>query len=336
MTPLDSSPSFDALLELASGYQRTRALLTLIELDVPARLADGPQDGAALARSLSLHPLAADRFLRACVTLGLLTCEGERYANTPVAARFLVRGAPDYLGDYLDRHEGTEYLRWADLTDRLRAWRPARADGREPPDDDQGVDAMEAQHTLARLVGQALGRAYNFSQHRVLLDLGGGTGATSLSLCERYPDLRSLVFDRGPIVDAAARHARDAGLDGRVATLAGDFKRDPLPEGFDVALLANLLSVSSEATNRALLARIFEALPPGGAVILSGWILDEGRTSPTLPVLFCLKDIVWDAPDVERTVAQYTRWLVDAGFEDVRHERYCPPTSMVVGRKPAR
>lgn len=336
MTSLERPPSFDALLDLASGYQRARTLFTLIELDVPARLADGPLDGADLARALSLHPLAADRFLRACVALGLLTCEGERYANAPVAARFLVRGAPDYLGDYLDRLEGTDYHRWADLTARLRAWRPARADGREPPDDDQGVDAMEAQHTLARLVGQALGRAYDFSQHRVLLDLGGGTGATSVSLCQRFPDLRALVFDRGPIVDAAARHARDAGLERRVATLAGDFKRDRLPEGFDVALLANLLSVSNEATNRALLARIFQALPPGGAVILSGWILDEGRTSPTLPVLFCLQDILWDAPDVERTVARYTAWLVDAGFEDVRHARYCPPTSMVVGRKPAR
>ena len=112
---------------------------------------------------------------------------------------------------------------------------------------------------------------------------------------------------------AAAPHARGFGV--RVET--GNFKEDALPAGFDVALLANLLSVSSEETNRALLARIHAALPPGGAVLLSGWILDDARTSPLVPVLFCLEDINWLAPDVERSAATYTRWLEEAGFKNL-------------------
>ncbi len=332
--PPDDSPPVERLLELAASYQRSRTLFTLLALDVPSRLAAGALDGDALARALGLHPLAADRFLRACVALGLLTHEGDRYANTPTATRYLTRASADYLGDYLGRHVATDYALWTDLTDRLRAWRPARTDHADPADDDQGVEAMEAQHALARLVGRSLADAYDFSRHRALLDLGGGTGAMAISACERHPHLRALVVDRGPVVAAAARRAREAGLSARVATLAADFKRDPLPGGFDVALLANLLSVSSEATNRALLARIHEALPPGGAVILSGWILDDGRTSPTLPVLFCLQDILWDAPDVERSASRYAAWLADAGFVDLRRARYCPPTSFLAGRKP--
>ncbi len=156
------APSLEWLLELAASYQCARTLFTLIELDVPARLADGPRTGDELARVLALHPMAADRFLRACVALGLLTLDGERYANAPVTARYPVRGAEDCLGDYLRRHEETDLARWAELTPRLRAWRPGRTDGAEPPDDDQGVDALEAQHTLARIVGRALADAYDF------------------------------------------------------------------------------------------------------------------------------------------------------------------------------
>ena len=92
--------------------------------------------------------------------------------------------------------------------------------------------------------------------------------------------------------------------------------------------------MASEETNRALLRQIYERLPGGGALIVSGWILDDSRTRPLVPVLFCLEEINWRAPDVERTASTYAGWLVAAGFVRVEHKNYCPPTSMIVGRKP--
>lgn len=55
--------------------------------------------------------------------------------------------------------------------------------------------------------------------------------------------------------------------------------------------------------------------------------------SPLIPVLFCLEDINRGAPDVERSASTYQRWLGEAGFVEIKHEVYCPPTSMIVGRK---
>jgi cyclopropane fatty-acyl-phospholipid synthase-like methyltransferase len=193
---------------------------------------------------------------------------------------------------------------------------------------------MRGQHNLALLVGHSLGGAYDFSRHRRLLDLGGGTGAMAIAVCALHPALRATVLDLPAVADAARDCVAEAGLADRVDVAEGNFKSDPLPDGHDVVLLANLLSVSSEETNRALLRRLFEQLPPGGAVILSGWILDDGRTSPTIPVLFCLQDINWNAPDVERSAGTYMAWLREAGFVGVAHHPLCAPSSMVVGRKP--
>ncbi len=335
MIPSSLPPPPVALLDLATGYQRARALFTLVELAVPTLLAEGPLARDELADRLGVHPLAADRFLNACVALGLLEREGGTFRNAPVAAEFLVRGMPTYLGDQVLLHARTTYGLWSDLTSTLRTWRPGATDDAAPADEDQGADAMRGQHNLAILVGHSLGRAYDFSRHRALLDLGGGTGAMALSICALHPKLRATVFDLPAVADAAREYIRDAGLSDRVEVVEGNFKSDPLPEGYDVALLANLLSVSSEDTNRALLRRIHAQLPPGGAVILSGWILDDGRTSPTIPVLFCLQDINWNAPDVERSAGTYISWLRDAGFADVTRRPLCEPSSMIVGRKRA-
>jgi 3-hydroxy-5-methyl-1-naphthoate 3-O-methyltransferase len=321
------------LLELATAYQRAKTLFALVETGLPTLLARGPVPFEDAADAVGLHRVAADRFFNACAALGLLERAGGEIANTQLSARFLVKGGPAYLGDFLLKYDQESYPRWNELTRKLREWSPAATDGEPPSEEDQGVAGMSARHNYSLLVGDALARAYDFSQHRALLDLGGGTGAYSLALCQAYEHLRTLVFDLPPVAELASQYVSARGLSSRIKVLAGDFKDGVLAAGFDVALLADLLSVASEETNRALLRRIYELLPEGGAVIVSGWILDDGRASPLVPVLFCLEDITWRAPDVERSASTYAGWLAEAGFVGIEHRAYCPPTSLIVGRK---
>jgi 3-hydroxy-5-methyl-1-naphthoate 3-O-methyltransferase len=321
------------LLDLATGYQRSKTLFALVDLGLPTLLARRSLPLDEIARSLEIHPLAADRFLNACVALGLLERVDDQYRNTAVAERFLVAGKNSYLGDLFARYDRTSYFVWTDLAVRLRHWRPGETDESLPQEADQGQASMRAQHNLARMVGQALAESFDFSRHRTLLDVGGGSGAMALGVCAGHEHMRAVVFDLPAVTPLAREYVREAGLEERVRVEDGDFKSDPLPDGFDVALLANLLSVSSEETNRRLLARVYERLPDGGAVVVSGWVLDEGRVSPIVPVLFCLEDVIWQAPDVERAAPTYERWLSEAGFVDVETSAYCAPWTMIVGRK---
>jgi 3-hydroxy-5-methyl-1-naphthoate 3-O-methyltransferase len=334
MNNLSAPPA--ALLELATGYQRSKTLFALVEFGVPTMLAGRSLPLAEIAAALGVHPLAADRFLNAGVALGLLERLGDKFRNTALAEQFLVRDEPTYLGDQFALYDRASYPTWSDLAEKLRRWRPGATDDRPPVDADQGADSMRAQHNLAVMVGHALGQAYDFSAHRRMLDLGGGTAGMSLGVCGLHPGLRAVVYDLPEVAEVARELIRAGGMEGRIEVATGNFKTDELPGGFDLALLANLLSVASEATNRELLARVYGQLPEGGAVILSGWILDNGRTSPLIPVLFCLEDINWEAPDVERSAATYEVWLADAGFSEIERRVYCPPTSMIVGRKAGR
>lgn len=331
MTP-DPAPA--KLFELATGHQRARILFALVRLDVPALLADGPRSLAEIAAALRVDGLAAHRFLHACAELGLLVRTGDGFGNAPETQRYLVRGTPSFLGDALEHHERTAASRaWSRLDRRLRAWRAGGTRRRLVKESEPTPEAAAGQHRLALLAGDALADAVDFSRHRRVLDLGGGTGGMSIALCRRVPTLEAIVFELPAVARRARAEAQASGV-GRVEVHEGDFLTAPFPPGCDAVLLANVLSMLDADANRALLARVFEYLPPGGLVVLSGWMLDDDGTGPLLPVLFCLEDIVLDAPDVERSVAQYAGWLARAGFVEIAHGTYFDPTRYVAARKP--
>ena len=330
MTNEGSVQSVARLLEIASGYQCSKALFALVSLGIPSLLERGPQSAEQVAGAVGLHPVAAGRLLNACAGLGLLEVHDEQYCNAPIAMRFLVKGSPTYLGDELSRYDRVSYPLWTDLVERMKTWQP----GVHPP---RGADASDplATHNLATLTAEALSRHYDFSAHARLLDLGGGTGAMSIVICRAHDRLSAIVYDTPQVARLAETFVRDSGVGDRVEVRAGDLTSDPLPEGFDVALLANVLSMLDEETARKLLGRLHARLPAGGVILLSGWILDDSRTEPLCAALFCLEDIAWHAPDVERSVSTYAAWLEAAGFADVEECVYFPPTRLLSARKRA-
>jgi 3-hydroxy-5-methyl-1-naphthoate 3-O-methyltransferase len=332
---MSEAPSPAALLALGTAWQRAKVLFALIELRIPALLAGGPRGAGDVAAQLDADPVAAGVFLEACVALGLLVRDGEGFRNAPATERFLVPGTPTYLGDLFARHARMWDARaWREFPARLCAWRAGTA---RPPSM-EGVPVggeRHGQHRLSLLAGEALGRAVDLSTRRCLLDLGGGTAGMSIALCRSFPRLRAVVVEHPAMVDAALAAVRECGVADRIEVCEGDFLTCPLPAGADVVLLSNVLSLSSEAINRALLGRIFDALPAGGLVLLSGWMRDDRACDPLTPLLFCLEDIALGVPDVEHPAATYADWLVAAGFAGVEPSAYLEPFRLVTGRKPA-
>src|SRR6267378_387833 len=110
------SPSPATLIELATGYQRSRILFALIQLGVPTLLAHGTRSKGEIAATLGADPLAADRFLNVCVALGVLVREGDGFRNAPDTQRYLVRGTSSYLGEVFSRYDRASRSKaWAEL-----------------------------------------------------------------------------------------------------------------------------------------------------------------------------------------------------------------------------
>jgi ubiquinone/menaquinone biosynthesis C-methylase UbiE len=271
--------------------------------------------------------------LNAGVSIGILEKEDANYKNAAVSELFLLQNGEFYLGGQIKRYSERSYPVWRDLTEHLKNWEYGEAGKSTPETDDQGAEAMAEQHNLSLLHGYALSRAFDFSKYEKVLDLGGGTAAMSIGLCRNFPDLQAVVFDLPENIKIARKYVEKSGLTNRIECVGGDFQKDELPGDFDAALLANFMSVADVSENKKTLARIYKKLPEGGACLLSGLIMDNSRLSPQTAVLFCLEDICWNAPDVERSEKVYTDWLKKAGFENIFCETYLEPTKLLRGFK---
>lgn len=317
------------LLEIAVGYQKSQTLFTFAELEIAELLNKKALTAAQIAKKLKIHPLAMERFLNACAAIGLLRKDGDAYANSELSENFLVRKGAQFLGGQMKRYQNRSYPQWGNLTEHLRNWKYGEATAENPESEDQGAEAMTEQHNLALLHGYALAESFDFSTFTHVLDVGGGTGAMSIALCEKLPHLQATVFDLPENVEQAGKMIRRKKLQKRIKCVGGDITKDDLPKSFDIALLANLLAVFDADTNRELFKRIYDQLPKNGAALVSGWVLDESRTSPDISVLFCLEDICWNAPDVERGFSTYRDWLKDTGFKGIKAKTYYEPTKLI-------
>jgi hypothetical protein len=122
------------------------------------------------------------------------------------------------------------------------------------------------------------------------------------------------------------------GLAERVRFLPGDFFTDPLPQA-DVIVMGHILHDWNLEQKRALLAKAYEALPSGGAVLIYEALIDDDRRRNTLGLLMSLNMLIETPGGFDYTGADCQGWLRDAGFRDTYVEHLLGPDSMVVGFK---
>src|SRR6476660_7075470 len=94
------------IMQIGMGFWASKTLLSAVELQLFTKLGAEEMTGEEIAERIGLHPRATYDFLDTLVALGLLERDGAgesgKYANTPAAARFLVKTSPQYIGGILE------------------------------------------------------------------------------------------------------------------------------------------------------------------------------------------------------------------------------------------
>ncbi len=319
---------------LAYGFMGSKALFAALELDLFTLLAAGPRTAEELAGETGIARQRLVTLLTACVSVGLLSKAGDRYANAPAAQTYLSRSSPRYFADYyrfqIDRQI---YPAFAHLGDALRG---ERRDLYNVTQDQEEADYfIRAQHSGSLGPAVVLSRQVDLSSHRRLLDVAGGSGAFSITLCQRFPELTATILDFPAVQPRAARFVAEAGLADRIRFLPGDAFATDWPDGNDVVLISYLLSAVGAQAIPELLRRAFAALRPGGTLLLHDFMVDDDATGPTSAALWLLFSLLCD-PDAAMLTPQLVTGLVtDAGFVDAGCRETIPTiTRMVMARKP--
>ena len=127
---------------------------------------------------------------------------------------------------------------------------------------------------------QYLRRELDFSSFRRLLDVGGSSGGYTLALLEAHPLLDATIFDLEPVRPLAEGRIAERGLGDRCRFVGGSFFDDPLPKGHDVLLLSNILHDWDASQCDRILTACYEAIEPGGTIVVVEPMLYEDLSGP--------------------------------------------------------
>jgi ubiquinone/menaquinone biosynthesis C-methylase UbiE len=319
------------------GFMASKALFAALDLDLFSRLEEAPLSVAALATATGVPPTRLQMLLSALRGLGLIGLDdAQRLFNSPAASNFLAKSSPHYYGDYfrfqIDR---LLYPHWGHLLPAMRGERFTSF--YEQLDDPQDAhDFSVAQHGgslgAAHLLARRLGRV----RWKRLLDLAGGTGAFSITLCADHPELRATILDFAPVCKVAASYTAQAGMADRIALIEGDARATVWPKGQDAVLMSYLLSAVSESDIAGLLRRAFESLAPGGTLILHDFMVTDDLAGPLSAALWQLSGAIADPEAPQLTpgmLISAARWV---GFVDAQQFELLPGiTRVVMAHKPA-
>ncbi len=335
-----SPPDPSIVLDLLEAFRRSKTMFAAVELGVFDALRV-PRQIDSLAQELGCDLTALMTLLDSCVAFGLLTRNEMHYVNSPVAQVYLTHDSPSRMTGYIHYSNRVMWKMWANLEDAIRegSHRWKQTFDFDGPifshffrTDEAMKEFLMGMHGFGLITSPHVVNAFDLSRFRILVDLGGATGHLAIAACQRYAAMRGIVFDLPHALELAKSMVSSSGVSDRLDVQGGDFFVDALPQA-DLYALGRILHDWSEAKIRTLLKRIYEALPPGGGLLIGEKIVWEDRSGPRWALMQSLNMIVC-TEGRERTLTEYAALLEEAGFRSVQGYRTQVPLDAILAIKP--
>lgn len=314
-------------MELERKMRALSDLVTPYAIRVAAtlRLADLIEAGARrpdeLARRCGADAAALERVLRHLVTKGVFAQqEAGSFALTDLSRLLLTDQHNGGMTPWLDVDGGLgrSDMALSGLLQAVRTGRPVYEDmfGRTfwedleaHPERGRAFDALMAVQVAQ--VADEVTTAYDWSDVRHVVDVGGGTGTLLAALLTKYPALVGTLVDLPSSVEVGRLNLVAAGLSDRCSYFRDSFF-EALPPGGDVYVLSRILHDWSDDEATAILRRCAEAARASGRVLVIESLVADSETS-SMTTTMDLRMLA-NFGGKERSLAEYRGIAAAAGL----------------------
>jgi SAM-dependent methyltransferase len=341
MHSLNSEPESDptSIYRYRDGlYAADLLAAALVGLDFFTWLDDHPSDEAAICRALETRERPTDVMLTLFVAMGFLKHESGVFRLSDLAREHLVKTSPWFIGPYYaslkDRPVCKDFLNVL-RTDKPANWGSLKNEkewARAMEDETFAGQFTAAMDCRGVYLGQAVARALNLQRHQRVLDIAGGSGIYACCIAARHPHLQAAVFEKQPVDRVARAAIAKRGFTERVSVMAGDMFAEPLPGGFDVHFISNVLHDWDVPVVKRLLAGSFQSLPPGGLVVIHDAHLNADKSGP-LPVAAYSAMLTHSTEGRCYSVSEMESWLTESGFAAVEFIPTAADRSIIKAQK---
>lgn len=281
-----------------------------------------------IADELKLKIDALERLLNALVAMELLGKKEDSYFNEPITTKFLIKESNEYYGDFILMNEESDDS-WKELDKVIINGSSILENHREKLAKEGFTKAM---HNNAQAPAKAISGLLDFSDKKHLLDIGGGSGAFSIILTNKYENLKATVIEQPAVCKTIKEYIEKEGNVDKVSILEGDYFKVEFP-AHDIALFGQIFHSNSKDQNAFLLKKVFDKLEENGTVIITEFLLDEDKTSPLFPALFNLNMLKQTKDGRAYTFSEIESWLKDAGFKNIEKQHLIGPHTVIIAHK---
>lgn len=326
---------FAYLDNLNGNYAESRILHAAVELNIFDTIGSNSVSARGVSDTLKTELRATELLLNALTALKLLNKENNLFSLTDLSKKYLLSSSNTcYTG--VIRFESVMWNKWEGLAEAVRTGKPARTPDMYQTNKEETECFIMAMHHLVSARGDAefIADKLNSEEIHSILDIGSGPGTYPIALCRKNPDISATIFDLTGTLEITKKILEKEGLDKQIKLISGDYNKDPLPAGFDIVFLSNIIHSEDGETNKKLMERVYYSLNPGGRIIIKDHIMDESLTNPSCGAIFSIYMLL-TTKGRDYGYNEVKEWLKYAGFTDISIEDLPHPmtSSLVVGRK---
>ncbi len=296
-----------------------------LELDLFTHIGDEAKNLETLAASVGAIPPRLVMLLEALRHMGVTAEKNGQWSLTPFAKKmFLPNHAhPNLymipLAKAMVTLSDNFYLK---IADAVRGNVNFKAEVAYPPvTREDNLYFEEIHRSNAHFAIMLLLEEADLSTAKTLVDVGGGIGDISAALLKKYPQLDSTILNLPGAIELVNENALEKGVEDRLRGAAVNIYKDAYPEA-DAVMFCRILYSANEQLTDMLCRKAWEALAPGGRLLILDMIIDD----PENPNFDYLSHYILGAGMPFSVLgfkqqSSYKEILESLGFQDVRTVR---------------
>ncbi len=274
-SPLSPTPVNDSalrLFELITTSWVSAAVGAAAELGIADAMSQTPTPVDQIAKRVGADTDALGRLLRACADLDLVAEPSTDVFTLTELGAALRTDSPNSMRGYARwLNSPAERSTMGRLADAVRTGGPvfeavhgvpAWTYMREHPESadlfDQGMTDISSQIT------RPIVQDYDFTDSRLLIDVGGGKGRLLSLILENHPHLQGVLYDRPEVTRDALPALTTGTLAERCRVQSGDFLTS-VPTGGDTYLIASVIHNWNDEDSIRILTHCRHAMAPKAA-----------------------------------------------------------------------
>ncbi|XP_006824068.1 putative bifunctional dTTP/UTP pyrophosphatase/methyltransferase protein [Saccoglossus kowalevskii] len=334
------------------GYVYTRALISACNMKVFDILAFGKQTAEEISQVMETDFSATQDLLNMLVLMGYVqkgvqedsASPNDGYTNSELSCKYLTSSSPYSLIPVVELTDQMIFQLARYLTSAIREGKSQveRTFGESVflsemlvIDREKCEGFIMAMHSFRKVfVCDPAQQLFELNSHRLACDFGGGTGVIAYSLADTYPSMQFVVYDLPAVVEVVEKFRNQGSMRTKssVCFQGGDPLRDPLPR-VDLFILSNTVNIWPGDLFANVLNRIFEALQPGGAVLILEPVPGDEKPTQIHSLMFSLVSLI-SVGSKCRSFEEYRELLDKHGFVNIMLKRSASLCDAIMATKP--